>query len=153
MQPLRARQEMDELRTIRKDAIRRPGDLLRGKGNRHRDQHQVGNRIVLHARINAQRDQTGDDPDSEAGQRRGKKTHPKFDRHGAVSAPCPARSGPDSTYNCAFQRRFTGAILMFRRPALTKLPHQTLVRARQLTDDMRPSCPQTANGHHADTGA
>jgi hypothetical protein len=23
---------MDELRTIRKDAIRRPGDLLRGKG-------------------------------------------------------------------------------------------------------------------------
>jgi hypothetical protein len=42
---------------------------------------------------------------------------------------------------------------MFRRPALQKLPRQTLGRARQLTDDMRPLCPQTANGHHADAGA
>src|SRR5690349_20826486 len=77
----------------------------------------------------------------------------KFDRHGVVTALCLAGSGPDTTYNCAFQRRLTSAILMLRRPALTKLPHRFLGRARQSTDATHLPCPRTTGCHHADTGA
>ena len=39
-------------------------------------------------------------------------------------ALCLAGSDPDTTYNCAFQRRLTGTILMLRCPGLTKLPYR-----------------------------
>jgi len=77
----------------------------------------------------------------------------RFDRHGDVKASCLSGSAPDTTYNCVFQRRPTGATLMPRRTALTKLPHRKIGWARQFQDYMHLLHPKRTSGHHADAGA